>query len=304
MRAAAIALAAVLATGCATAFDQALRRAEAAGEAGDRIGAAIAYREACALQREGTDACARAEQAARAAIDDALAQARCEKVDAASCVEKLRAARELSPKDPALLAAIDAASDRHAERCGEVDGLESIIPVLGCLERIERQVNRPSFSRRIAERSRSAAALVAQLPSNTSGAALMVASLASCFGDSDARTRARASRRSFRRRSRCRCGRGPRCPGPASAQRICAPASRRLRSAIRRQRPRSTWRPTWVRPSIGWSRRPAQFATSRERPPCPTPPTQPPTRADKKSRCAPRSSPRSPTASATHSARP
>jgi len=197
MRAAAIALAAMTATGCATAFDQALRRAEAAGEAGDRIGAAIAYREACALRRDGTDACARAEQATRAAIDEALAQARCEEGDAPSCLKKLRAARDLSPEDPALLAAVDGAADRHTTRCGEVDGLESIVPVLGCMDRIERQVDRRWYSTRIADEARTAADLVAQISSDSPGAALVVASLASCFGDSAAATREREIRLAF-----------------------------------------------------------------------------------------------------------
>lgn len=179
-----IALAAALATGCASAYDQAVRRAEAAGEAGDRIGAALAWREACALRGNTGEACEMADRAARLAIDEALVQARCGEGDAATCVERLRPARSVSPEDPSLLEAIDAAADRHAARCGQVDRLDAIVPVLSCLERIERQVDRRGYSARIKEEARHAAALVMALPSRSSGAALVKASTAACLGDS------------------------------------------------------------------------------------------------------------------------
>jgi len=182
----AILLAAALATGCATAFDQAVRRAEAAGEAGDRIGAALAWREACALRSDAHEACATADRAARVAIDEALVRARCEVDDPAACVERLRPARLVSPEDPALLEAIDAAADRHAARCGHVDRLDEIVPVLSCLERIERQVDRRGYSALITEEARHAAALVMALPSHSPGAALVKASTAACFGDDGA----------------------------------------------------------------------------------------------------------------------
>ncbi len=186
MRAWAITLLLMVGSGCTTAFDKAMRRAEEASAAGDRIGVALAYEEACALRAEGSDVCERATVATRLAVDEAIAQAACEAPDVALCLERLRAARNLAPEDPTLLEVIDAAADRHAERCGHVDRLEQLVPVLGCLERIERQVNRHTYAARIDREARHAAALVGNLPSGTAGGALIKASIAACLGDSEA----------------------------------------------------------------------------------------------------------------------
>ncbi|AKU92121.1 hypothetical protein [Vulgatibacter incomptus] len=195
---AALGASALVLAGCSTAFGRAIRRGDEASARDDLVGAAVAYREACGLRPDDGEACRKADDVARVAVEREVerATAGCETGDAVSCLDALRAARDLRPDDPSVLALVDGAASRHAEGCGRATAPSEVVPVVGCLQRIERQVDRPGYGELVRAEERRAASVLGSLlvaAKGAPGAELALASAASCLGvpsqEADARSR-------------------------------------------------------------------------------------------------------------------
>ena len=131
-------LAALLSSGCNTAYREAMSRARDAAIHGDSLTAARAYRDACRAAPDDEDACGRFPLFAQKATDESLVTTGpvCEAGDLDGCLPLLLAARDLIPEHAEVNGRLEKASQLHAERCAQwkVEGkLGEAVAYLACL---------------------------------------------------------------------------------------------------------------------------------------------------------------------------
>lgn len=201
-------LAFLAASGCNTAYREAMAQAREAAVRGDFMTAARAYRAACAAAPDDKDACGRFPIFAQKATDQALESARppCEAGELDRCLPPLLEAKELIPDHAEVNALLEKASQLHVERCArwQAEGpLSTAVAGLACLQSRGHQLPVPSYQALLTESAARLASRFADLATTargegSHGASSVLMSAAQCLSpSSEAASRAGVARQSF-----------------------------------------------------------------------------------------------------------
>lgn len=196
------------ASGCNTAYREAMAQAKDAAVRGDFLTAARAYRAACAAAPDDKDACGRFPIFAQKATDQALESARppCEAGELDRCLPPLLDARDLIPEHAEVNALLEKASQLHVERCSkwQAEGpLGTALAGLACLQSRGHQLPVPSYQMLLTERAAGLASRFAELATtarggDSHGASAVLMSAAQCLSPaSETASRVDMARRSF-----------------------------------------------------------------------------------------------------------
>ncbi|HYO64582.1 MAG TPA: hypothetical protein VEU33_00760 [Archangium sp.] len=196
------------ASGCNTAYREAMAQAREAAVRGDFLTAARAYRSACAAAPDDKDACGRFPLFAQKATDQALESARppCEAGELDRCLPPLLDAKDLIPEHAEVNALLDKASQLHVERCSkwQAEGpLGTAVAGLACLQSRAHQLPVPSFQTLLTERAAGLSSRFADLATtarneDAHGASTVLMSAAQClWPSSETGSRVHTARGSF-----------------------------------------------------------------------------------------------------------
>lgn len=202
-------LALMTASGCNTAYRQAMAAADEAIARGDFLTAARAYRDACKASPDDEKACSQAPIFAQKATDQALESARpaCGAGDLDRCIPPLLAARDLLPDHPEVNGLLTQASQLHTERCTtqwkDENTLSIAVSRLACLQARAAQFPVPGYQNNLTETANRISSRFAQLAATaqsqgSAGAASVLWSTAQCLAPSqDGATRVQQAQQSF-----------------------------------------------------------------------------------------------------------
>ena len=196
------------ASGCNTAYREAMAQARDAAVRGDFLTAARAYRSACAAAPDDKDACGRFPLFAEKATDQALESARppCEAGDLDRCLPPLLDAKDLIPAHAEVNGLLEKASALHVQRCSqwEAEGpLGTAVAGLACLQSRAAQLPVPGFQTLLTERAAGLASRFAELATTARGAeahgaSAVLMSAAQCLSpSSETASRVNMARQSF-----------------------------------------------------------------------------------------------------------
>lgn len=196
------------ASGCNTAYREAMAQAKDAAVRGDFLTAARAYRAACQAAPDDKDACSRFPIFAKKAVGVALETARppCEAGELDRCLPPLLDAKDLIPEHIEVNGLLEKASQLHVQNCSQwqPEGpLGTAVAGLACLQSRAQQLPVPSFQTLLTNRAAGLSSRFVDLATtargeNAHGASTVLMSAAQCLApSSETSSRIGSARSSF-----------------------------------------------------------------------------------------------------------